>query len=84
MNELRRVLEKLYDVEARSGTLSVEELEELKAIISEVEDFTPMTSRITELEDNFEEMKAEHEKLTVRNHDLEIAVRKAREILESL
>jgi hypothetical protein len=84
MKELRRVLERLHDTEASSGTLSVEELEELKLIISMVNEFTPMSGYIAELEDNFEELKGEHAQLTARNLDLENAVKKVREIVGSL
>lgn len=62
MTELTRVLQKLYDTEAHSGTLAVEELEQLKTIISEV-GMCDAAANNAELMDNLEEARAELRRL---------------------
>ena len=50
MNELRSVLQTLYDNEAHSGTLDVDELETLRRIIDDLASYKP--GHVEELEDN--------------------------------
>lgn len=79
MNELRRVLEKLHDFEAKSGTLSVDELTALKEIIDNLVGYNPL--KIDELESNLDEATGVIDRLTAHNLELLQGIRKAKDEL---
>ena len=72
MSELRSVLQTLYDNEAHSGTLNVDELETLRLIIEDLASYKP--GHAEELEDNLLEA-------TNQIRELERALEIAREEL---